>query len=276
MACPRSSLILFTFWALLVTLFMAGPAFGVSSSEYNEERAEASLIKAVAAVEDVRVIRKERRGSLPEQWFIFYLDNRPAGYLHITADLDPDAPGTIRFQHEFLVGEQDGDRQLYVITTRAQDDERFIPEKLAIAKMDISPEGSKSAPVLEVGFRVSEKGEAAEGILSRGSQKGIVVAIPHWTTTDFLLFEWVGRQPFGSPVVRLNVIETLELHLKKGVDLVYRGRDSEKGNLHRFELQGPVEGAYWLNDQHELIEVRWDTDKLFKRSSEAEARTVLQ
>ena len=34
--------------------------------------------------------------------------------------------------------------------------------------------------------------------------------------------------------------------------------------------------AYWLNDRHELIELRWDGDKRFVRGTKEEAMTILQ
>lgn len=96
------------------------------------------------------------------------------------------------------------------------------------------------------------------------------------TTTDFLLFELVTKEAFVKKTIRLNVIETLELNLKNDVRLVYIGRDPARGNLHKFEEQGPVTASYWLNDRHELVEVLWDKDKRFKKSDAEEAGTILQ
>jgi hypothetical protein len=218
--------------------------------------------------------RREGKAS-EEQWFTFYREGRPAGYLHITGARHPPSTGVMEFHHELLVGELDGDRQQYLITTRTRGDESLTPIGLRIKQTIISRDGSSPGLALEVHFRPGEKGVKG-GILRREGEQGEAIPVPASTTTDLLLFTLVCRLPFSDAPSRLNVIETLELHLKQGVQIRYRGRDPQKGDLHRFETRGPLTATYWLNNRHELIEVRWDQDKFFRRSSEAEAQTVLQ
>jgi hypothetical protein len=220
-------------------------------------------------------VKKDFQNAPKESWFLFHLKDKPAGYLHITRKTDPNEHGIIRFFYEFLVGELDGPRQLYRFETESRIDETLTPRWLVVEAISINAKGRKSKYTHEYGFRISKTAKVASGILSKKKEDPLIFLAPD-TTTDFLLFELVTKQAFAPGSIRLNVIETLELNLKNDVQLVYSGRDSAKDNLHIFVEKGPASASYWLDDQHQLIEVMWDKDKRFIKSDAKTAMTILQ
>lgn len=232
--------------------------------------AHISFIMGHARIDTVR-----KQDDKKEQWFAFYLGNRPAGYLYASRYRDPSKTGIVQFRHEFIVGVLDGDRRQYMISTRSRDDDTLTPQRMVIEIQDISPEGSRKLGIREIGFRIGERETVPEGVLLKGRQNAVDVPIPSGTTTDLILFDLVEQQPFHVAPLSVHVIETLELNLKKGISLVYAGIDP-KNSLHKFEEQGPIRAEYWLNERHELMKVRWDEDKVFYRSTEEEATTILQ
>ena len=188
-------------------------------------------------------------------------------------------PRVIQFNHELLVGELDSDRRLFRINTRCRDDGIFTPEWITIQITDyyFSPEKTITHPEREIGFRTVERTDVTEGILAKGKHDAYDISIPPGTTTDFGLFTLAETLPYEKDFsLRINLMETLELHLKKDVEIRYKGKDPGKRNLHMFSQTGRAAAAYWLNDRHELIEVQWDNDKRFVRTTEGEATTVLQ
>jgi len=212
-----------------------------------------------------------------DQWFTFHGPGQVQGFLHITSKPDPEEKMSVEFTHEFLVGEPDGKRNLYSITTQSRTDETLTPEWITITTTLITPEKKSTFPVREFGFRSKAADKVADGILAQIDKDRMNIGIPPMTTTDFLLFSLVETLPYQpGNTLRMNLLETLEMHLKKGGEIRYLGRDPAKQDLHEFAETGPVNATYWLNDRHELMEVRWDSDKVFRRSSDAEAMTILQ
>jgi hypothetical protein len=122
-----------------------------------------------------------------------------------------------------------------------------------------------------------EQKDVGEGILAKGAGDVYDVPIPRKTATDFGLFTLIETFPYQKDFsVQINLIETLELYLKKNVQIRYRGRDPHKNNLHMFSETGGANATYWLNDKHELMELHWDRDKRFVRGTKDEAMTILQ
>ena len=222
-----------------------------------------------------RIDAVRKQDDTQEKWFTVHMDNRSTGYLYISRSRDPNGNGIVRFLHEFIVGVPDGDRRQYRISTRSRDDDTLTPQWMVIEIRNISPKGSRKVGSREVGFRTGETQTDPEGFLPAGRQKAVDIPIPSRTTTDLLLFDLVEQLPFHAAPVSVNVIETLGLQIKKGISLHYRGLDPGT-NLHRFEEEGPRRAEYWVNERHELMGVRWDEDKVFHRSTEAEAMTILQ
>lgn len=212
-----------------------------------------------------------------KSWFTFHLGGKAAGYLAISQKKNPAAPLLVDFVHELLVGELDQERHLYQITTQARDDETLTPEWLTIEVTNITPEKTTRMAKREIGFRSVAAGNVLPGILVSGNQDAVEVGIPPETTSDLLLFSLVERRPFASDrKLTCHLIETLELHLKKDIVLNYQGKDPKKENLHRFVQRGAAQASYWLDEDHELQEVHWDQDKVFRRSTAAEAGTIFQ
>ncbi|NWF35319.1 hypothetical protein [Mariprofundus sp. KV] len=212
-----------------------------------------------------------------EQWFSFYAAGKTKGFFHASQKRNREQPMLIEFTHELLLGELDGDRQIYTAITHSRDDHTLTPEWLLISSDSITSE--KRTPLIkrEIGFRLDASQNTNDGILAKGKSDAADVAIPSATTTDFLLFSLIEKMPFKKGFSRsLNLIETLELHLKKNVVIRYAGKDTDNQNLHKFIESGPAQATYWLNNQHRLMEVHWDGDKVFKRSTQAEAMTTLQ
>ena len=207
-----------------------------------------------------------------EQWFIFRSEEN-LGYLHIAPEKNI-GDGLIEFTHKLLVGVLDGDRTVYKVTTLAAADDKFTPLKITIKATEYTADATIRHKAGTLHLRSSDKIDPYEGILAKGEFIEANVDIPVSTTTDLLLFSFIEKIEFDTDTALLmNLIESLELHLKKNIVLLYKGRDAEKQNLHKFDESSAV---YWLDDSHRLIEVLWDKDKSFIRSTEAEAMTILQ
>ena len=73
-----------------------------------------------------------------KQWFSFHLDGKPVGYFSINRHLGPESETKIEFTHELLVGELDGDRVLYKMTTLSREDATLTPERLKIEMTEIT------------------------------------------------------------------------------------------------------------------------------------------
>lgn len=105
-----------------------------------------------------------------------------------------------------------------------------------------------------------------EGILRAEKGKSIVTSLPENTVTDFMLFEIVKKLPFKKDtVLKVNILEACEMNLKKGFTLYYNGI---KDDLHGFvqkDKNGNTMAEYWLNSDHKLMRVHWDSDKVFLR-----------
>ncbi|NWF38427.1 hypothetical protein F3F96_04700 [Mariprofundus sp. NF] len=212
-----------------------------------------------------------------EQWFSFHVAGVTKGFFHAKQKRNREQPMLIEFTQELLVGEIDGDRQLYTVTTQSREDDTLTPEWLDIEVTEFGMKKTTKLMKRKVGFRVTGESNTQEGILVKGQEDAVDVAIPSTTTTDFLLFSLVEKMPFETGFSRsLNLIETLELHLKKNIIIRYTGRDTTNQNLHKFIETGSTQATYWLNDQHRLMEVHWDNDKVFKRTTEGDAMTILQ
>lgn len=231
-----------------------------------------SFVMGHAKVKSVRKQNDKRA-----QWFLFYLEGKASGYLWVMSHSDRLNPTVRQFDHELLVGELDSDRRLFRINTRCRDDGIFTPEWIKIQITDYSLEKITTHPEREIGFRPVERTDITGGILVKGFHNAYDISIPLETATDFGLFTLVETLPYEKNFsLRINLIEILELHLKKDVEIRYKGKDPGKQNLHMFSQTGRASATYWLNDLHELIEVQWDDDKRFVRSTEGEATTVLQ
>ncbi len=212
-----------------------------------------------------------------KQWFTFYLDKKAAGYLSIGQKKTPERSLPIEFTHELLVGELDGDRKLYTVTTKSRQDDTLTPGRMTIEVTGFTTGKKVMLWKRAINFQTNATGHVPEGILVNTNTDAVDVPIPPGTTTDFLLFSLIEKLPFESPSnMRLNLIESLEVHLKNNIVLSYRGRDAGKQNLHKFVQEGHAQATYWLNAQHQLVEVHWDSDKIFMRSTKAEAMTILQ
>ena len=222
-------------------------------------------------------IKVSARYGEEEQWFSFHVDGETKGFFHASQKRNREQPMLIEFTHELLVGELDGDRQIYTAITQSRDDDTLTPEWLIISNESLVPAHIPPLIKREIGFRPDASGNTNDGILVRGKDDAVDIPIPPATTTDFLLFSLVEKMSFkmGSSI-SINPIETLELHLKKNVMIRYVGRDQNNRNLHKFVETGPAQATYWLNDNHRLMEVHWDSDKVFKRTTEGEAMTTLQ
>ena len=219
----------------------------------------------------------QKQNDKRAQWFLFYLEGKASGYLRVMSHSDRLNPRIIQFDHELLVGELDSNRRLFRTNTRCREDGIFTPEWITIQTTDYSSERTITHPEREIGFRPVERTDITGGILVKGRHNAYDISIPPETTTDFGLFTLAETLPYEKDFsLRINLIETLELHLKKDVEIRYKGKDPGKRNLHMFSQTGRAAATYWLNDLHELIEVQWDNDKRFVRTTEGEATTVLQ
>lgn len=219
----------------------------------------------------------KKQNSKKEQWFLFYLNGSASGYLHITSRADSLNPMIRQFSYELLVGELDKDRRLFRMNTQSRDDGLFTPEWITIQITEYSPEKTITHPQREITFRPVDRTDIGEGILVKASHNAYDVRIPLETATDFGLFTLVETFPYEKDFsVQINLIETLELHLKKNIQIRYMGKDSDKNNLHMFSETGRANATYWLDDRHELIELQWDRDKRFIRGTKDEAMTILQ
>ena len=222
-------------------------------------------------------VKPAARQGEEEQWFSFHVAGVTKGFFHAKQKRNREQPMLIEFTQELLVGEIDGDRQLYTVTTQSREDDTLTPEWLDIEVTEFGMKKTTKLMKREVGFRMTGESNTQEGILVKGQENAVDVAIPSTTTTDFLLFSLVEKMPFETGFSRsLNLIETLELHLKKNIIIRYTGRDTTNQNLHKFIETGSTQATYWLNDQHRLMEVHWDNDKVFKRTTEGDAMTILQ
>ncbi len=211
------------------------------------------------------------------QWFLFYLKDKASGFLHISSHADRQVPMIRQFNHELLMGKLDKDRQLFKINTQSRDDGLFTPEWITIQKTEYSPDKTIVGPEREIGFRSVDRTDIKDGILVKGTRNAYDVRIPPDTATDLVLLTAIETFPYEKNFsLRLNLIETLELDLKKDIRIRYQGKDPDKNNLHVFSQTGKSTAAYWLNDRHELMEWRWDKDKRFVSGTEDEAMTILQ
>jgi hypothetical protein len=209
-----------------------------------------------------------------DTWFLFNGPGQTLGYLHISRN---DSPGEspVVYKHEFLAGQLDKERTLYTMTTSVRNDATLSPERITLDVTYFSTEETKMLPQTVVNLHETPAEKTKSGILA-DDQGG---AIPPETVTDFILFSLIEKLPYtllGDRRFQVTLLETLEMYLKKDVTIQYGGQESSKNQLHRFDQTGPAKATYWLDENHELKEVHWDDDKIFKRSTEAEAMTVLQ
>jgi len=219
----------------------------------------------------------QEQDAAGEKWFLLYVNGRASGYLKITSRTDRRDPGIRQFSYELLVGEVDKDRRLFRIDTRSRDGGLLTPEWITIRATDYLPEQTINHPERRIGLRPVDRTDIEEGILTHNARDASDVSIPRQTATDLALLTLIETFPYEEDFsVRLHLIETVELRLKKDVRIWYRGKDSDKDNLHLFSQTGTATAAYWLDDRHELIEVQWDGGRRFVRGTEGEAMTILQ
>lgn len=224
-----------------------------------------------------QIMSGKKQNNLREQWFLFYLNGSASGYLHVTSKTDRLNPMIIKFNYELLVGELEKDRRLFRMNTKSRKDGLFTPEWITIQITEYSPEKTIIHPQREIGFQPVDRTDIGEGILVKGSHNYYDVRIPLRTATDFGLFTLIETFPYEKNFsVQINLIETLELHFKKNIQIRYAGQDPNKNDLHMFSQTGMANATYWLNDRHELIELQWDRDKKFIRGTKDEAMTILQ
>lgn len=228
---------------------------------------------------DALAVRTVRRKPAEKEapWFLFYRQGKASGFLHISHRTDRQVPMIRQFNHEWLMGELDKDRQLFKINTQSREDGLFTPEWITIQKTEYSPDKTIVGPEREIGFRSVAGTDIKAGILVKGSRNAYDVRIPSDTATDLVLLTAIETFPYEKNFsLRLNLIETLTLDLKTGIRIRYQGKDPGKNNLHLFSQTGKSAADYWLNDRHELMEWQWDQDRKFVRGTEDEAMTILQ
>ena len=264
---------------VLVTVSSDGgfiTSYTLLSPELEQEVTVNGLTNISFALGRASVKRMEKEHSI-KQWFTFKLEGKRVGYLALSHKQDSANKLSIEFTQELLVGELDGERTLYTIMTQVREDNPLTPEMITLDVIRATAENTAELSQKEYSFRSVDAAHTTDGILVKGDNGTVDIAIPSETTTDFLLFSLVEKMPFeADSVMHINLIETMEMHLKKGVMIRYAGRDSQMKNLHRFEETGPAQATYWLNGSHELQEVHWDRDKVFLRTTESEATTILQ
>ncbi len=210
-------------------------------------------------------------------WFLFYLEDKPAGYLKIKTHHDPNLTGSADLEQSFLIGELDGDRTVFRILTRFRENDTFTLEWISIQSAAYSSDKIRTIPLREYSFKPSGKSVTEPGILVKNEDSRYNISVTDRTTTDFLLFLLIQTLPFEkNKPFQIDLVETLELNFKKNIQLEYMGPDKSKQNLHLFKEYGAGEAFYWLDDNHNLVEAQWDTDKRFVKGDEAQAMTILQ
>ncbi len=212
-----------------------------------------------------------------EKWFLFHLKDKISGYLSFNVSNDRENNGIFQLSQEFLIGEVSKDRTLFKIDTQYRDDHTFTPEWISKKIISYSNQETITYSEREFGFRPTSRSNIQEGILTKGDDNAYDLSIPEQTTTDFLLFLLIETLPFQKESsFKINLIETLELHLKKNILIQYKGRDKNHKNLHKFSQTGSSSGNYWLDENHKIIKVLWDKDKQFIKCEKSEAMTSMQ
>lgn len=198
-------------------------------------------------------------------WYLFELDDQPAGYLAVNEEAAPEDGLSRTFKTNFLVRLSGEDRQLFRIRSRARDDNRLSLQWLGIQPVRISDREIIPGPVREIGFKPDQTG-ISSGILVHDMKNTFDVPLPGHTTSDFLLFPLASSfEPVRQFSMELNLVETLELHLKTGRHIVYKEMDPSKEGAHHFVLEPGPYAQYWTDDGGNLTEVVWDSDKRFIR-----------
>lgn len=202
-------------------------------------------------------------------WYLFTLKGEPRGYLAVKEETGS-APGHSRRLH-FMVGNGLGKKgQLFRISARAREDKVLSLEGLTIEAFAVTEGSVLPGPVWQIGFVPGGAG-IGSGILTREAGTVSGLKLPPRTTSDFLLFSLVpSLEQSESVVLDLNVVETLELHLKTGLKLRYTGRDPAKDLAHQFVLDPGAVARYWVDGEGRLGEVAWDNDKAFVRMPRGE------
>lgn len=211
------------------------------------------------------------------KWFIFSIKNEALGYLMLNTIKDGNTLGIFQFEQELLIGELDKDRSLFHMNTQFRENDTFTPEWIEIKRTDYTDTGTIPHPKKKYGFTIKKALGVQSGILLKSNSLEHGILIPERTCTDFLMFRLIEKRPFTKDdLTKINLIETLELHLKKDIGIQYLGRDKTKNDLHKFSQTGSARATYWVDNNHKLVEVMWDEDKRFVRSNESEAMTILQ
>lgn len=214
------------------------------------------------------VVQDDAREKIAEHWYRYLIDGTPSGYLHITGNRLTDRYDELLFRHEFLVKTGEGVRRV-IIETRCRDDNRLTPEAMTIRW------GDAARTTVRVVFEERPADEVSEGIF-RGlpDRETQTMPLPEGTITDLLLFEVVKKLSFESQTISYHLLESAELNLKKDRTLEYRGRDGTMKGHHRFTETTRGQASYWLNDNRDLVRVRWDRDKDFVLSDKEGAQAM--
>ena len=212
--------------------------------------------------------------KIREDWFLYFHKNKISGYLKLSSYQNPDT-GIFQFDQEFLTGDFDGNRQLFSINTQYRDYKTIKIERILIKHTDYLIKETIVYPEKKYEFKSIDNLDIKIGPLVEETVD--VIPIPQKTISDFLVFNYIKKLLYQKRTFYIiNLIETLDLNLKKNILIRYEGKDENKDNLHKFSQTGSFKALYWLDNDHNVIEAIWDKDKRFIRTDKMTAMTCLQ
>jgi len=215
----------------------------------------------INSLEDLgQVAAKRKSVTFTNRVYQYSIRGVPVGTYRVQGHYQPGASDPVMFSQQFN------------ITHKGQS----IDVDMNVACLDnvyLSPMSivSKSVGPEVVGtFSADFVGETHSGgsFLYKNNKKTLVV--PGRLVSDFLTFELVQRLPFNSTsVFEYNKLEDMKMTVKNNFSLRYIGE--EEGvvlgyeTLHHFKEvgEGRNNTHYWLNNNHQLIRVLWDSKKEF-------------
>ncbi len=187
----------------------------------------------------------------------YLIDGEPAGTLSIRHS--PDLYQNFRYNFKL----ESGDRQNLLVTTGYTDN-----ANLRLADHSVYDRDNEKT-LIDASFLYDPDDSVPEGIIKAKEGSRITTPLPENTVTDFMIFDIVKILPFDkNTVLKLNILESCEMHLKKGCTLVYWGTDNGYHVFSQLNKNEDISARYWLDETHQLKQVTWDTDKKFLLRSE--------
>ena len=218
-----------------------------------------------------------------DKWFVIRIDGKTVGYVHAVNKASGNDPGTVRFEHEYVIDWKD-EKVRATLDSYCEDNLYYYPIKMrAIIEKPGKPQSTLTITVKKKVPYGCSKSTMRLVYRNGDAEYKFDKSLPAHVVSEYTLLEIVPTLPFVKGTVfefDFLILETLKV--RKRHKITYLGLDKvqirgTQQTLHKFEQKGGgiKKVRYWVDEKRQLVRVLKGDKRELLISTRAEARQVV-